>query len=138
VKRKMFFAVIFALTAVLCVVPLAYAQEPELTPSPALQPIYEVFKAVGYALPVALLVGLLTCLLGYLKATPPEQFKLENFIYTALISLIVGIATLYGGWTYAKIEEWLGNGALTIYIYWVAKIIAKKLKWAVQPAEPKG
>jgi hypothetical protein len=132
----MLFVVFFALTVAVCVVPLAYAQEPT-PPQPALQPIYEVFKAVGYALPVALLVGLLTCLLGYLKATPPEQFKLENFIYTALISLIVGVATLYGGWTYVQVEEWLGNGALTIYIYWVAKIIAKKLKWG-QLAESKG
>jgi hypothetical protein len=27
------------------------------------------------------------------------------------------------------VQEWLGNGALTLYIYWLAKIIAIKLGW---------
>jgi hypothetical protein len=57
----------------------------------------------------------------------PQNFKLEEFISTALISLIIGIATIYGGWAYTDIAQWLGNGGLTVWVYWVAKITAKKL-----------
>jgi small basic protein len=142
--RKRSFAVVFFVAVTLVMVatvsstPVVWAQNGnETIPiSPGLQPIYEIFKAIGYATPIAVLVGLVTCLIGYLKATPPEEFKLVNFIYTFLISLIAGIATIYGGWTYGEIEQWLGNGALTLYIYWIAKIIAKKLKWGTQATGP--
>jgi len=108
--------------------PCAFAQD-EATPTLGLQPIYDVFTAIGYAAPIAVIMGLVTCLIGYLKETPPEQFNLTQFLYTVLISLIVGIATIYGGWTYAQVEAWLANGCLTLYIYWIAKVIAKKLGW---------
>lgn len=140
----MSFAVILLL-AVVCLVqalsfvPLVWAEDAAVPVTPALQPIYDVFKAIGYSMPIAVIMGLFTCLLGYLKQTPPEQFTLAKFIYTALISLIIGIATIYGGWTYAQVQEWLANGALTLYIYWIAKVIAKKLSWIIpvgKEAEP--
>lgn len=139
--RKIFFATIFLVAAALVMAavsvsstPIVWAQNGNETvpTNPGFQPIYDIFKTIGYAAPIALLMGLFTCFLGYLKATPPEDFSLTAFIYTALISLIIGIATIYGGWTYAEIEQWLGNGALTLYLYWIAKIIAKKLGWATQ------
>jgi len=137
--RKMAFAVIFfvVVSLVMASAPLAFAQgEPEPVPAPELQPIYEVFKTLGYAAPIAVLVGLVTCILGYLKSTPPEEFKLVEFIYTVLISLIIGIATIFNGWTYAQFSEWAANGCLTVWLYWIAKIIAKKLSWIPQATGP--
>ena len=144
--RKMAFAVIFFMAVTLVMVAavsstsIVWAQngnETETVPTNlGFQPIYDIFKTVGYAAPIALLMGLFTCFLGYLKATPPEDFSLTAFIYTALISLIIGVATIYGGWTYAQIEQWLGNGALTLYLYWIAKIIAKKLGWVAPATGP--
>jgi len=128
-----------ALTLLLCSVQLALAQEGETAPAPTpgFEPIYEIFKALGYSAPIAVLVGLFTCLLGYFKQTPPEQFNLAKFLYTALISLIIGVATIYGGWTYMEVQQWLANGALTLYIYWIAKVIAKKLGWMPATSTPK-
>ena len=117
-----------ALTLLCCSVQLVFA-EGGPTPTPGFEPIYEVFKALGYAAPIALIMGLVTSLLGYLRKTPPENFELAKFLYTALVSLIIGIAKIYGGWTYVQVQEWLANGALTLYIYWIAKVIAKKLGW---------
>lgn len=138
------FAVILivALTLVmgaLSFMPLAYAEDESVPVTPDFEPIYEAFRAMGYAVPIAVIMGLVTCLLGYFKQTPAEQFELSKFLYTMLISLIIGIATIYGGWTYTDAQEWLGNGALTLYIYWIAKVIAKKLSWILpvgKEAEP--
>jgi len=124
-----------ALTILFCSVQLVFAQGGP-APTPGFEPIYEVFKALGYAAPIALIMGLVTSLLGYLRETPPENFELAKFLYTALISLIIGVATIYGGWTYAQVQEWLANGCLTMYLYWVAKVIAKKLRWIGKEAEP--
>jgi hypothetical protein len=139
--RKMAFAVIFfvVVSLVMASAPLAFAQNGNETgamPTSGFQPIYDVFKTLGYAAPIAVLVGLVTCIFGYLKSTPPEEFKLVEFIYTFLISLIIGIATIYGGWTYAQISEWLANGCLSVWFYWIAKIIAKKLSWIPQATSP--
>jgi len=139
--RKMAFAVIFfvVVSLIMASAPLAFAQngnETGTVPTSGFQPIYEVFKTLGYAAPIAVLVGLVTCIFGYLKSTPPEEFKLVEFIYTFLISLIIGIATIYGGWTYAQISEWLANGCLSVWLYWIAKIIAKKLSWIPKATGP--
>jgi hypothetical protein len=47
--------------------------------------------------PIALLIAFLTCLAGYLSKTPPEQFKLANFLFTLLISVTIGTLTLMFG-----------------------------------------
>jgi len=132
---------LLALALLVCSVQLVFAQgEGEAVPvTPGFEPIYEVFRAMGYAAPIAVIMGLVTSLLGYLRETPPEEFELAKFLYTALISLIIGIATIYGGWSYAEVQQWLANGCLTLYIYWLAKVIAKKLKWtypATGPPQP--
>jgi len=140
--RKKVFALIFltVLTATAtCFVCAAAAQGNETetpTQTTSFEPIYNIFKSVGYAAPVAVLVGLATCLLGYAKQTPPQNFSLTEFIYTALISLFIGIATIYGGWSYMIIDQWLGNGCLTIWIYWIAKITAKKLNFPTMATGP--
>jgi len=130
--RKVAFALILIATIIATsagLVGSAFAQGNETAPagSGSFEPIYEVFKSVGYAAPVAIMVGLTTCLLGYMKQATPQNFKLEEFISTALISLIIGIATICGGWAYTDIAQWLGNGGLTVWVYWAAKITAKKL-----------
>jgi len=61
-----------------------------------------------------------------LSKTPPQNFKLENVAFTAIISFLIGFLTVYGGWSYAQIELWLANGFLTGYIWKIAKIIARK------------
>jgi len=114
------------------------AEDEDLPVTSGFEPIYEVFKAIGYATPVALIMGLVNSLLGYLKSTPPESFDLTHFVFTALISLIIGIATIYGGWSYAEVQEWLANGSLTLYLYWISKVIAKKLNWVVLQAKETG
>lgn len=139
----MSFAVILLLallvfTSSLSFVSLVLAQDEDLPVTSGFEPIYEVFRTVGYAAPIALIMGLVNCLLGYLKSTPPESFDLTHFIFTALISLIIGIATIYGGWSYVNVEEWLANGSLTLYLYWIAKVIAKKLNWVVLQAKETG
>jgi hypothetical protein len=46
---------------------------------------------------------------------------------TAIISLLMCILTLGFGWDYTVAEQWLSNGAITLYIYWIAKIIAIRI-----------
>ena len=50
-----------------------------------------------------------------------------------MISVIMGILTLGFGWDYTTAEEWLANGAITLYIYWIAEIIAIKVGWIKLP-----
>jgi hypothetical protein len=51
----------------------------------------------------------------------------------AIISLLMGILTLGLDWDYTTAQEWLANGAITLYIYWIAKIIAIKAGWIKLP-----
>jgi len=43
---------------------------------------------------------------------------------TAIIGLLIDVLTVGFGWDYTTAQEWLANGAITLYIYWIAKIIA--------------
>lgn len=129
------FAVILALVVLVVAVPVL-AQTPEETP-PAVQ--YEWMYGVwtgAKATPIAILVALVTCLAGYLSKTPTEEFKVENLLFTAIISFVIGFLTLYAGWTYEMVQTWLANGFLTWYIWKVAVIIAKKLNLARQVSQP--
>jgi len=78
-------------------------------------------------------MGLVTSFLGYLRNTPPEKFELDKFLATAIIGVIIGILTIGFGWDYTTAEEWLANGAITLYIYWIAKIIAIRIGWIKLP-----
>ena len=78
-------------------------------------------------------MGVATSILGYLRSTPPESFELDKFLATVIISLIMGILTLGFGWDYTVAEQWLANGCTTLYIYWIAKIIAIKVGWIKLP-----
>jgi glycopeptide antibiotics resistance protein len=67
-------------------------------------------------------------MVGYLSKTPPEDFKLEYFLFTILISFIVAMGTTFLHWTYTDIQTWLANGFVTWYIWKGATIIAKILR----------
>ena len=133
--KRIFFACILAscLATVLSLMAVAFAQEPSPEPVPPVP--YEWIHAVWAAVkttPIGVLMALATSLAGYLSKTPGENFKLENFAFTAIISFLIGFLTVYGGWSYAQIELWLANGFLTWYVWKVAKIIAKKFNWTKQ------
>lgn len=71
--------------------------------------------------------------------TKPEDFRLDYCIYTVMISFVVGVATVVGGWTYAQIQEWLGTGVLTWWIWRGSKVLAAKItakKLATQMSQP--
>ena len=91
------------------------------------------FTDMAKVMPIAILMGLVTSVLGYLRETPPEKFELDKFLATAMIGVIIGILTLGFGWNYTTAQEWLANGAITLYIYWIAKIIAIKVGWIKLP-----
>lgn len=103
---------------------LVQDEAPPEVPYDAMHALY----AVGQAAPMAFLMAFLTCLAGYGSKTKPEEFKLANFIYTALISLAIGTITTFAGLTTesakAWITMWIANGFLTWYVWKVAKIIA--------------
>lgn len=125
--RKAFFAVILALlvlalaTQVLASPVLAVEEPP---PEVSLQWIQGVWTAAK-ATPIALVIALITCLAGYFSKTGPEEFKLESFLFTVLISFTVGFLSIYAGWSYTNIQLWLANGFLTWYLWKIAKILAR-------------
>ena len=73
------------------------------------------------------LVSFITTLLGYFRTTKPENFNLGKFIGTLIIGLCIGLTTGFAGWDYTTAEQWLAQAGLTIWIYWLAGIISKKL-----------
>jgi len=97
------------------------------------EPLAAFFTNMMTVLSIAILMGLVTSMLGYLKQTPPQNFELDKFLATATISVLICILTLGFGWDYAVAEQWLANGAVTLYIYWIAKIIAIRIGWIKLP-----
>jgi hypothetical protein len=137
--KKLFLAVL-ALLAFAVAIPAVFAQDqPPDLPSDWIHGISVAAKAT----PIAVILALLNCIVGYLSKTPAENFKLENFVYTALISFTIGVGTLYAGWSYSTIQLWFANGFLTWYLWKVSEIIARKLHFTRQvtlasgPSPPK-
>lgn len=63
------------------------------------------FTSMAKAMPIAIMMGLLTSMLGYLKQTPLESFELDKFLATAMISVIMGTLTVGFGWDYTTAQE---------------------------------
>ena len=127
-QKKIVLAITLALMILSAVAPVVFAQEetPPEVPYQAVQAIWALAKAT----PIALVMAFATVAAGYLSKTKPTEFKLENFVFTLLISLTIGTLTIYAGWTYTQVELWLANGFLTWYIWKLStilvRIIAKK------------
>ena len=126
-KKALLFVLALGFTLTITA-PMAFAQEPEPE-----APLAAFFTNMAKVLPIAILIGLVTSLLGYLKQTPPEQFELDKFLATAIIGLLIGVLTVGFGWDYTTAQEWLANGAITLYVYWIAKIIAIRIGWIKLP-----
>lgn len=137
-QKNIVLAVIMALTILSAAAPVVFAQEetPPEVPYQAVQAIWALAKAT----PIAFIMAFATVAAGYLSKTKPTEFKLPNFIFTLLISLTIGILTIYAGWSYTNIELWLANGFLTWYLWKIAKILAriitKKFALAAGPGPP--
>ena len=129
-KRKILLFVLALVAMLAFTVPVAFAQDQETAPT---APLGAFFSNMAKVLPIAILMGLVTSLLGYLRETPPEKFELQKFLATAIISVLMGILTLGFGWDYTTAQEWLANGCITLYIYWIAKIIAIRIGWIKLP-----
>ena len=130
-RKKALLFVLALVAMVAFAMPVAFAQEPEPE-----APLTAFFTNMAKVLPIAILMGLLTSTLGYLKQTPPESFELDKFLATAIIGLLIGVLTVGFGWDYTTAEQWLANGCITLYIYWVAKIIAIRVGWIKLPQPP--
>lgn len=83
--------------------------------------------AIGAAVFYAILMAVVTSLLGYFRNTPPESFNAGKFFATIIIGAIVGFLTGALGWTYETATEWLASSGLVVWIYWLAEIIVKRL-----------
>ena len=95
-KAYFVFAVIPALLMLASAFPVMAAEE--TPPEVPLQWIHGIWAATKAA-PVAIVIALITSLAGYFSKTAPENFKLENFLFTTLISFLVGFLSIYAGWS---------------------------------------
>lgn len=129
--KKVALALVLAFTLIMFAAS-AFAQTENATEVPppmeygAIQAVY----ALGIATPMGFLIAFITCLAGYASKTSPEQFKVENLIYTALISILIGFITTYTGLTGLNgvtAIAWLANGYITWYIWKLSRITAKTL-----------
>ena len=120
------------------IVPFALAQNDNATipenGEPESTVIESILGKIGSVIPVAFVIAFITVMLGYLRNTPPEEFEVVKFLGTLIFAILVGLITTLAGWNYATAEAWLGQAGLTIWAYWLAKVIAVKLKWA--PEKP--
>jgi hypothetical protein len=135
--RKAYFAVIPALLVLALAAQVMAAEE--APPEVPLQWVHGIWAAAKAA-PVAIIMALITSLAGYFSKTAPEDFKLENFLFTTFISFAIGFLSIYAGWSYSNIELWLANGFLTWYIWKLARILAriitKKFALVTGPGSP--
>jgi uncharacterized membrane protein len=86
--------------------------------------------AVGIATPMGFFIAFITCMAGYASKTKPEEFKVENLIYNAFISIVIGFITTYAGLTGLNAVttiSWLANGYITWYIWKISRIAARTL-----------
>jgi hypothetical protein len=125
-------ALVLALTLAIFAAP-AFAQAETVTdevPPPIEYGAIQAVYALGIATPMGFFIAFLTCMAGYASKMSPEKFKVENLIYTALISIVIGFITTYAGLTglnAATAIAWLANGYITWYIWKISRIAAKTL-----------
>ena len=97
--------------------------------------IEQFLSKIGLVIPASAVIAFVTVLLGYLRNTPPEAFDITKFLGTFIFAILMGVVTSIAGWDYATAEAWLGQAGITIWVYWLAKVIAIRLGW-LQEAKP--
>lgn len=108
---------------------------PLTTDAENLSPLSEFLADIGKVIPPAMVIAFVSCMLGYIKSTPPEDFELVKFLSTLLISIMVGIVSTATGWDYNEVIIWLANANITTWTYWFIKGLAIKLGWIAVPIE---
>lgn len=71
----------------------------------------------------AVLTGVCTSILGYLKHTKPENFSLLKLTVAIALGFCIGMLMVQFGWDYSTSEQWLASTGLSIWLYWVIKIL---------------
>jgi len=116
---------ILVLAALAC--PAFAAEAADVPPEIPIEAIKAIW-AFAIATPMGFLMAFLTCLAGYASKTPPENFKLDHFLYTALISIIIGSIFLYSGLPQQSatifVVTWLADGFISWYVWKGTKIFA--------------
>lgn len=74
----------------------------------------------------AILTGVCTSVLGYLKHTTPEDFSYVKLASSIAIGLIIGVVMLQFGWDYSTAEQWMAATGISIWVYWIIKTILVK------------
>lgn len=139
----MFVLAVMALLAASTAITVVTAQEQETPPEMPYEAVHALY-AVAVATPTGFIIAFFTSVAGYFSKTKPEKFKLENFLYTALISIAIGTITVYSGLPQQNamilITTWLANGYVTWYIWKLSRIVvrtlAKKGVWTPQLTGP--
>jgi hypothetical protein len=120
-------ALVITLLALTMLAAPAFAVDAETPPALPIEVINGIW-AVAVATPLGFLVAFFTCLAGYASKTPPEQFKLDHFLYTAIISVSIGAIFMFSGLPQTSITifvvTWFANGYITWYIWKATKIAA--------------
>ena len=129
---------ILVLAALAC--PAFAAEAADVPPEIPIEAIKAIW-AFAIATPMGFLMAFLTCLAGYASKTPPENFKLDHFLYTALISIIIGSIFLYSGLPQQSatifVVTWLADGFISWYVWKGTKIFAAIITKRFLPA-PEG
>jgi len=126
-KKAIPLIVWFAVLVILTAAPMVLAQNQ--TAVEGSSPLSDFLGQIGLIIPSSFVIAFATCMLGYLRNTPPEDFELVKFLTTLVLSIIVGVITVEVGWDYATIQVWLANVGITVWVYWTIKAIAVKLGW---------
>lgn len=126
-NKSLVLLTLFAVLTSVMLIGVVFAQEPTDAEPNVLDFTFEDF---GKIIPATVVSALVTSVLGYMKQTDPAiNFELDKFTATLIIGFAVGIIMCLAGVDYVTAYEYIAQGGLTIYIYWIAKIIAKKAGW---------
>jgi hypothetical protein len=139
ITKKILFVFVLALLSLAVAMPVAFAQTATNSTSSGGPPPFDfasmqTIQTLGLSVPVALVVAIVSCLAGYLAQTPPESFSLAKFLYTFMVSVIVGFFTIVLGWNYSTLLPWLANGFITWYLWKASNILASYITSHFSPA----
>jgi hypothetical protein len=138
ITKRIVLVFVLALLALAVAMPVVFAQASNSTATSGPPPFnfasMQTIQTLGLSVPVALVVAILSCLAGYLAQTPPESFSLAKFLYTFMVSVIVGFFTIVLGWDYSTLLPWLANGFITWYLWKASNILAGYITSHFSPA----